>query len=156
MDQTQTADAPVLRLVYRSRSRIPEESRRAALGELFSAARSHNKKLGITGALLVRDDVFVQTLEGEEQAVQALLGRIREDDRHDRLEVLETELVDERVFARWAMARVGEKGDAPDVNLIAHADGIAGAASRGDSTPAQETVLEVMRAAARGPAVPSR
>jgi hypothetical protein len=149
-------DGVVYRLIYRSRSRMPEAGRRAALGDLFTAARSHNKRAHITGALLVRGDVFVQTLEGDEDVVQALLGRIREDSRHDRIEVLETSLVRERVFARWSMARVSDQPDEGDVNLIAHADGISPAAPRGDGTAAQEAVLTVMREAARtDPAVPA-
>lgn len=146
-------DGVVYRLLYRSRSRIPEPTRRAELGQLFTAARSHNKQKGITGALLLSEDVFVQTLEGEEQEVQALLARIRADTRHDSLEVLETGLVDSRVFARWAMAKVAEADDQPDINLIAHEKGIHTAASRGDATPQQEAVLQVMRDAARGRAL---
>ena len=146
---SEPGDGVVYRLIYRSRSRIPEDVRRAELGELFTQARSHNKANGITGALLVLDDVFVQTLEGEQDVVQALLGRIRVDQRHDHLEVLDTSLVDSRVFARWSMAKVADEGETPDINLIAHAKGITPAAPRGDATPAQEAVLEVMRDAAR-------
>jgi hypothetical protein len=48
------------------------------------------------------------------------------------------------------MARVSVDGE-PDIRLIAHADGIAPAMSR-DTTPEQEAVLDVMRAATRGDA----
>jgi len=147
---SEPVDGVVYRLIYRSRNVIPTEQRRAALGDLFSDARSHNKQKKITGALVIRGDVFVQTLEGNEQEVQDLLGRIRVDPRHDSLEVLDTSLVDTRVFARWAMAKVGDTDDEPDINLIAHQDGISGAASRGDKTTEQEGVLKVMRDAARG------
>lgn len=156
MDGAVTTEPGVFRLIYRSRNLVPQQQRRTELGELFSAARSHNKKARITGALLVRGEVFVQTLEGDEHEVQALLGRIREDTRHDRVEVLETGLADDRVFARWSMARVSEDPDEPDVNLIAHVEGISPAASRGDRTAAQEEVLAVMRDAARtAPSVPA-
>ena len=49
-----------------SRSRIGAAERKHQLGEIFSVARSSNKKLGVTGALLITDDEFVQTLEGAE------------------------------------------------------------------------------------------
>ncbi len=151
MDGSAHSDAAVVyRLIYRSRNRIPQDDRRRELGELFSAARSHNKKNGITGALLLSDDSFVQTLEGEEDVVQALLGRIRADTRHDQLEILDTSLVAGRVFARWAMAKVADDDDASDIPLIAHTDGIAKAAPRSAPTPDQESVLAVMRDAARG------
>jgi len=152
-DATQTAEDGVYRLIYRSRSRIPAQTRRAELGELFTAARAHNKGKKITGALLLVDEVFVHTLEGDEQEVQALLARIRADTRHDRIEILDTSLVDSRVFARWAMAKVADTDDQPDINLIAHEQGIHAAASRGDATPEQEGVLKVMRDAARGRAL---
>ena len=138
----------VFRLIYRSRDRIPADVRRAELGELFSTARSNNKRARITGALLVSDDWFVQTLEGEETAVRALYSRIEADPRHDSISLLEARAVDRRVFARWAMAQVSESG-ASDIPLIAHADGIAPAASRGDTTPEQAYLLLVMRDATR-------
>ena len=143
-------DGVVYRLLYRSRNVIPEQERRAVLGHLFSQARSHNKKNQITGALLLLDDYFVQTLEGDEDVVQSLLDRIKADSRHDSLEVLDTGLVAGRVFARWAMARVAAEDDQPDLPLIAHVKGIAPAAPRGGVTPEQEAVLQVMREAARG------
>ena len=135
------------RLMYRSHNRIPVERRKAELGVLFGAARSNNKKQQITGALLLSDDCFVQTLEGEEAAVRGLYESIARDPRHDHLELLEEHMVQDRVFARWAMAKVGGE-DEPDIPLIAHVDGISPAAGRG-TTPAQEAVLDVMRNAAR-------
>lgn len=137
------------RLIYRSHDRIPPQARRTELGALFSQARSRNKRSELTGALLVSDDWFVQTLEGDEPVVRDLYARIEADPRHDRLEVLEAGPVAGRVFARWAMARVADDGE-PDLPLIAHADGIAPAAPRDRTTPEQEAVLEVMREAARG------
>ena len=77
-------------------------------------------------------------------------NRIEADPRHDSLEVLETGLVDGRVFGRWSMAKVADQSDEPDLPLIAHVTGIAAAAPRGDGTADQEAVLEVMREAARG------
>ena len=151
MDGTaQLVDGVVYRLIYRSRSVIPAQERRAELGRLFSAARSHNKRKQITGALLLLGDCFVQTLEGDEDEVQSLLARIRADTRHDSLEILETEMVDGRVFGRWSMAKVADEQDEPDLPLIANMRGISPAAPRGDSTPDQEAVLQVMRQAARG------
>jgi hypothetical protein len=135
------------RLMYRSRDLISPEEREVALGELFSLARSRNKARGICGALLIDGDRFVQTLEGDEESVRDLFGRIEQDDRHDRVELLSTATVAGPVFARWSMARVGHDGE-PDIPLIAHLDGIAPAAGR-RTTPEQDAVLEVMRAAAR-------
>jgi hypothetical protein len=144
-----TGSDGTFRLIYRSHDLIPPAARRTELGALFTQARSRNKRAQLTGALLITDDWFVQTLEGDEQVVRDLYARIEVDPRHDRLEVLEAAIVAGRVFERWAMAKVADDGE-PDLPLIAHVDGIAPAAPRGRTTPEQEAVLEVMRDAARG------
>jgi hypothetical protein len=135
------------RLIYQSRYQIPSDQHRAEIGTLFGKARSNNKKLGITGELLVFGDAFVQALEGDETIVRDLFATIEKDYRHDSVAVVEAGGVPERVFSKWSMARVSEDG-APDITLIAHVDGIHRAATR-DTTPEQETVLDVMREAAR-------
>jgi Sensors of blue-light using FAD len=135
----------VFRLIYRSRNRIPTGQRQAGLGNLFSVARSNNKRLNITGALLISGDWFAQTLEGAEDTVRELFATIESDVRHEHISVLEAHPVAERVFARWAMARVSADGE-PDIPLIADARGIVPAAGRG-TTPEQESLLQIMRAA---------
>lgn len=146
---TDHAASPVFRLIYRSHNLIPGTERKTALGILFSEARSNNKKKNITGALLIHDDWFVQTLEGDEQAVQALYDHIAKDPRHSNVTLMETGNVPGRVFSRWSMAEVAESPAKPDVFLIAHTDGISPAAGH-PTTPEQESVLNIMRAAARG------
>ena len=103
----------------------------------------------ISGALLLDDQHYVQVLEGDEALVRELYEHIAKDQRHDSVALLESGIVDARVFSRWSMARVGE-GDEADIPLIAHTDGISPAAGR-RATPEQEAVLDVMRAAARAP-----
>jgi hypothetical protein len=152
-DVAQSADKPtssstIFRLIYKSRSRVPGPERDAELGKIFAVARRKNSEGGITGALLLYDDWFAQTLEGEEDAVRKLFARIEQDDRHDSVEVREQGFVAARVFSRWAMARVGEHGE-PDIPLIATKNGVAEAAARG-ATPEQERVLDVMRESTRG------
>src|ERR1700761_551157 len=129
-DMTEAAQAPedhgVCRLIDRSRNLIAPDDRKSQLGTLFSGARSNNKKQDITGALLVYGDWFAQVLEGSEEPVRALFARIEQDDRHDQVSVLEAGQA-ERVFGRWAMARVAAEGET-DIPLIAHRDGISPAA----------------------------
>jgi Sensors of blue-light using FAD len=146
---TEQAGEPTFRLIYRSCNRIEPARRPSELGKLFTAARSNNKKAGITGALLVSGPWFVQALEGDEELVRSLFARIERDPRHDLVSLLETGTVDERAFPRWSMARVSQDGSAPDTYLIAHETGISPASSRG-TTARQETVLSVMRHAVRG------
>jgi hypothetical protein len=145
-------DESVYRLIYRSRSRLPAETRREDLGELFSQARSNNKRSGLTGALLLTDQCFVQALEGDEATVQRLFRRIAADDRHEAVSVIESGDVPRRVFSRWSMARVSADGD-PDIPLLASdRHGVAAAASR-PTTPEQDQLLDRMREAARALAV---
>ena len=142
-----SATEQTFRLMYRSRDLIPADRRTAELGRLFTEARSNNKKRGITGALLLSEDRFVQVLEGDEDAFRARFAHIERHGPHDSVSVLESGLVAQRLFARWAMAKVAEDGE-PDIPLIAHVEGISPAAGRG-TTPEQDQVLDAMRSAAR-------
>ncbi len=145
-----SAEDRVFRLIYRSRNLIPGPDRKVEHGALFSHARSNNKQQHISGALLLSGDWFVQTLEGDEDAVRALYTTIEGDPRHDSVTLVDTQTVEDRVFARWAMTEVAAEGE-PDIPLIAHRDGISSAAGRG-TTQDQEAILDVMRQASRGDA----
>ena len=150
MTETATDDSgTVFRLIYRSHSRIAATERKHELGEIFSVARSANKKVGVTGALLITDDQFIQTLEGPEPVVRELYTQISKDKRHDHVELLESGDVSGRVFGRWAMAKVAADGE-PDIPLLANVDkgGISPAQPR-PSTEAQEAVLGMMRQSLR-------
>lgn len=138
----------VFRLMYRSRSTLPQENRPAELGALFTQARANNKAKQLSGALLLTDEWFVQILEGDEATVRALFARIELDPRHDSVTLLDAGTVDERAFSRWAMARVSVDGE-PDIPLIAsqHRGVAAGAGWR--TTSDQDGLLARMREAAQ-------
>ena len=143
------AQASSFRLVYRSRNLLAAERHDAELGAIFLSSRSNNREQDITGALLVSGQYFVQTLEGAEDAVRALYDRIEKDSRHDEVTLLQTGTAGERVFGRWAMARVDDGSDA-DIPLLADKKrGVTRAADR-RPTPEQEVALADMRAAAQG------
>jgi len=73
-DVADTADdsGPVFRLIYSSHSRIAPDHTTTELGEIFTVARRKNKALGVTGALVITEDSFAQTLEGDETVVRDL------------------------------------------------------------------------------------
>ncbi|MGL4238004.1 BLUF domain-containing protein [Tabrizicola sp.] len=73
-------------------------------GILFDARRC-NARDGITGALICRDDLFLQLLEGPEAAVEATYARICADDRHIEVRRLTRRMIadDARMFGGWAM-----------------------------------------------------
>jgi hypothetical protein len=154
-DAARAESGPVFRLIYRSHNLIPAAERKSQLGEIFSAARSNNKRAEVTGALLCTDEQFAQTLEGPEPVVRALYTRICQDSRHGQVELLETRTVTERVFGRWAMARVSADGE-PDIPLLTNVDkgGISPAQPRA-TTAAQEVVLGYMRESLGGSREPA-
>lgn len=138
-----TEDTRPFRLIYRSRSRIAEEDRSRVLADIFGSARSNNKRVGVTGALLITDRWFVQALEGDESVVQSLYERIRGDARHDEVTIVESAPVDERVFSQWAMAEVSKLGHA-DIPLQAGGGRLHVAADR-SVTREQSSILTTMR-----------
>ncbi len=73
------------------------------LARILSAARRNNPQLGITGALVCRQDLYLQLIEGPADAIDALYARICEDDRHANVELLLSEVATERLFPNWAM-----------------------------------------------------
>jgi Sensors of blue-light using FAD len=115
------------------------------VGILFDARRC-NARDGITGALICRDDLFLQLLEGPEAAVEATFARIAKDDRHIEVRRLTRRLIgdDARMFGAWAMR------DDPAASWVwsrAEVDaGVPEAASEGD-------ILDLFR---RLPAVNSK
>ncbi len=70
---------------------------------LLKFARVKNERLGITGLLLYRDGFFMQALEGEEETVDALFARIRQDTRHREVLLVYKETIKARSFPDWSM-----------------------------------------------------
>ena len=145
---SEQANADLVRLIYRSHSKIPKEKFKQELGDILRAARANNSARGVTGALMYYDDWFAQALEGPKEAVHGIFGKIKADDRHNAIEIKQDEPVPSRVFGRWAMANVGEHGD-PDMPLVATAEGVREGA-RWSPTADQEAVLTILRDGSRG------
>ncbi|MFN3846699.1 MAG: BLUF domain-containing protein, partial [Paracoccaceae bacterium] len=93
---------PLLQLTYASR---PFGFDAVMLNAILFDARRCNARDGITGALICRDDLFLQLLEGPEAAVEAAYARIRADDRHIEVRQLTRRMIadDGRMFGAWAM-----------------------------------------------------
>lgn len=75
------------------------------LAGILLDARRCNDRDGVTGALICRDDLYLQMLEGPEDVVEATYRRIEKDDRHLDVRPLSRRMIrnDGRMFARWAM-----------------------------------------------------
>lgn len=90
----------ILQLTYASR---PFGYNEAILAGILLDARRCNERDGITGALICRQDLFLQLLEGPAEAVDAAYQRIARDDRHIEVRRLTRRVTDMRLFPGWAM-----------------------------------------------------
>lgn len=90
----------VTQLIYMSQ---PFGFDSAILGSILATARRKNPQQGITGALICRQDIYLQLIEGEAAAIDALYARILTDDRHLDVVLLSRAEVTDRVFPDWAM-----------------------------------------------------
>ena len=88
------------RIIYSSR---PFGYDSSMLNGILMQARRANERDDITGALICREDVYLQLLEGPEEEVRHALERIRRDDRHVEFRVHVEKTVPERMFGKWAM-----------------------------------------------------
>lgn len=89
------------RTVYvSSASRGSEEK---DIRQILEQSHRNNAALGVTGALLFHDGNFLQILEGERDAVEALYARIGRDPRHRGMLRLLGYACDTRLFAQWTM-----------------------------------------------------
>lgn len=74
---------------------------------ILSISRRNNARAGVTGLLYTDGTRFLQVLEGEPAAIDATLGRIRGDARHQAVVVLSDRTIQRREFGHWSMARRG-------------------------------------------------
>lgn len=111
---------PLSQLIYTSR---PFGFDEGMLDNILVSARANNARLGITGALICRADLFMQLLEGEREAVTATLARILKDDRHVDVAVVHCGDAAERLFPDWTM-----RDDPPQSWMWTQAQVRAGAA----------------------------
>lgn len=90
----------IYRAIYTSR---PFGFDSGTLNSILVHARQANARVGLTGALICREDVYLQLLEGPEDEVKKAMERIKRDDRHLEVTVHMAQPVSGRMFASWAM-----------------------------------------------------
>ena len=131
----------VFRAIYSSR---PFGFDNGILRGVLMDARRCNDRDGVTGALICRADIYLQWLEGPEEAVRRTLERIKGDDRHLEVRLHVAEPAPERVFGEWAMLH-----DPATSWIWTQEDVTAGAAER--ATPEEVTSFFLkLRDTARG------
>jgi len=90
----------LVQLIYASR---PFGFDDAMLNGILLDARRCNDRDDITGALICRADLYLQYLEGPEEAVEATFTRIASDNRHLEVTRLVFAPITRRLFPKWAM-----------------------------------------------------
>jgi hypothetical protein len=118
------------RLIYASKAAA---FRAADLADILEVSRTDNQKAGITGALGLLDGVYLQYLEGDDAALEALYAKIQVDLRHQAPVVLDRTFIAVRAFPGWSMAmlRWDER-----IRAVAHRHGLGPSKSPYDIAPA--------------------
>ena len=76
----------------------------AELERLIAYSRASNERHGITGVLLHVKDTFFQILEGPQDVIEELFGKILLDDRHTKVTRIIFEPIPRRFFNDTSMA----------------------------------------------------
>ena len=119
----------MIRLLYFSQTKndISEDQ----IQNILTVARKRNAELGVTGVLLRGGGMFMQVLEGPEQAVLKLYVKILDDARHRDSRIVYITPVKDRLFGNWSM---GFLNDNPlDVVTMAQLRG-----ERSETIPAEQ------------------
>ncbi len=109
----------LLQIIYTSQLQNPSPG---GLQEIIQASRKHNESAGVTGMLLVADELVLQLLEGTLAQVENTYQRIRSDVRHTNVLELGRTMVTKREFAEWNMGL--RTLHANDVDTLRHYFGI--------------------------------
>jgi hypothetical protein len=109
----------LLQIIYTSqlRNRSPGE-----LQKIIDTSRKHNEAAGVTGMLLVADELVLQLLEGTQAEVENTYRCILSDVRHTNVLELGRTTVTKREFADWTMGL--RTLHANDVDTLRHYFGI--------------------------------
>ncbi len=81
------------------------------LKSLLAECRAYNTEHGVTGMLLYYNSTFMQVLEGEEQEIESLIERIRKDERHTEVKLIDRKTIDKREYGDWSMGFKVLSGD---------------------------------------------
>ncbi len=87
-------------LIYRSQMHLTQET---DLILLVEKANAENAARGITGILLLKDNVYLQILEGDECVLEQLFSTIKQDDRHHQVVELMRDYAPRRRFENVGM-----------------------------------------------------
>ena len=84
---------------------------------ILEVSSINNKKTDITGVLCQGSGIYLQVIEGQRSAISALFSRIMADTRHNNVEILSVEEIEQRRYGQWSMALVQLSMDDPMVEM---------------------------------------
>ena len=73
------------------------------LDSILAQSQVNNRKNDITGALICRSDLYLQYLEGPAHKIDFIYSKIKLDNRHADVILLEDGRSKRRLFSKWAM-----------------------------------------------------
>lgn len=91
----------ILRLTYVSRYNT--DNANIEVARILEQAQRNNERNGITGALVINDNYFLQVIEGARPVINNLLKKLIEDKRHFSLQIIECCEIEERRWNKWSM-----------------------------------------------------
>lgn len=91
----------MIQISYLSRTAAPLTA--GDLLSLLQQCQTNNAAQGITGMLFYGNRTFLQVVEGEAAAVDALVGKIARDPRHEDIRILGRKTVEHREYGDWSM-----------------------------------------------------
>lgn len=105
------------RLVYRSDAVNASEGP-ADLSAIVATSVRNNGRQRVTGALAYQSGTFVQVLEGDPEALTALMADIETDERHRNVRILARWPVQAQMFLGWAMVLVDTRKLSPHLSKL--------------------------------------
>ena len=81
--------------------------------EILKTSRANNAKNSVTGMLVRKEKEFLQFIEGPAEVVDALYDKIKVDDRHRAVKIVEEGMTADRVFFDWEMGFADEQNIQP-------------------------------------------
>ena len=108
---------------------------------ILEVSSINNKKTDITGVLCQGSGIYLQVIEGQRSDISALFSRIMADTRHNNVEILSMEEIEQRRYGQWSMALVQLSMDDPMVQM-AHPEFDPYAASSSDAMKIIDDLLK--------------
>lgn len=108
----------LVRLIYASRSELPERQRQDAVKSILIKSITNNRRIDVTGVLLSNAHVFLQVLEGPSANVKGLYEILQQDPRHSHVKLIDLRSGDAREFRDWNMTARALDADVVGVEAL--------------------------------------